>query len=68
MVSVERPSEMGAPQWNGLLQRELRFVLDPVEVDEYHEKGFLILRDVFDLRRLKSIVKSPNGLSITRFR
>ena len=47
MVSVERPSEIGAPQWNGSQQHQLQFPLDPAEVDEYHEKGFLILRDVF---------------------
>ena len=47
MVSVERPSEIGTPQWNGPQQRKLCFALNTVEVDEYHEKGFLILRDVF---------------------
>ena len=47
MVSVERPSETGMPQWNGPQQRQLRFALNTAEVDEYHEKGFLILRDVF---------------------
>ena len=46
MVSVERPSEIGAPQWNGSQQRQLQFSLAPAEVNEYHEKGFLILRDV----------------------
>ena len=46
MVSVERPSETGTPQWNGSQQRQLQFPLAPAEVDEYHEKGFLILRDV----------------------
>ena len=43
MVSVERPSEIGAPQWNGSQQRQLQFSLAPAEVNEYHEKGFLIL-------------------------
>ena len=47
MVSVERPSEIGTPQWNGAQQRQLRFALDTAEVEAYHEKGFLILRDVF---------------------
>ena len=47
MISVERPSEIGTPQWKGPQQRQLRFALDPAEVDEYREKGFLILRDVF---------------------
>ena len=47
MVSVERPSEIGTPQWNGPQQRQLPFALNTVEVDEYREKGFLILRDVF---------------------
>ena len=28
MVSVERPSEIGAPQWNGSQQRQLQFSLD----------------------------------------
>jgi hypothetical protein len=47
MISVERPSETGAPRWNGSQQRHLHFPLDRVEVDEYQEKGFLILRNVF---------------------
>ena len=47
MVSVERPSEIGTPQWKGPQQRQLRFALDSAEVNEYHEKGFLILRNVF---------------------
>ena len=47
MVSVERPSEVGTPQWKGPQQRNLRFTLDSAEVNEYHEKGFLILRNVF---------------------
>ena len=47
MVSVERPSEMGTPQWNGPQQRHLRFALDTAEVNAYKEKGFLILREVF---------------------
>lgn len=47
MVSVERPSEIGTPQWNGPQQRQLHFALDTPEVEAYHEKGFLILRDVF---------------------
>ena len=33
MVSVERPSEIGTPQWNGAQQRQLRFALDTAEVD-----------------------------------
>ena len=40
MVSVERPSEIGTPQWNGAQQRQLRFALDTAEVEAYHEKGF----------------------------
>ena len=47
MVSVERPSEMGTSRWNGPQQRQPRFALNTAEVDEYHKKGFLILRDVF---------------------
>ena len=47
MISVERPSETGAPRWTGPQQRQLPFALNAAEVDEYHEKGFLILRDVF---------------------
>ena len=47
MVSVERPSEIGTPQWKGPQQRQLYFTLDSTEVNEYHEKGFLILREVF---------------------
>ena len=47
MVSVERPSEIGTPQWNGPQQRHLRFALDTAEVNAYKEKGFLILRKVF---------------------
>ena len=47
MLSVEHPSEIGTPQWNGPQQRQLRFALDTTEVDAYREKGFLILRDVF---------------------
>ncbi|MDE0685396.1 MAG: phytanoyl-CoA dioxygenase family protein, partial [Candidatus Poribacteria bacterium] len=47
MVSVERPSEIGTPQWNGPQQRPLHFALDTAEVDAYYEKGFLILREVF---------------------
>ena len=47
MVSVERPSETGTPRWNGPQQRQLDFALDPEEVAEYQERGFLILRNVF---------------------
>ena len=37
MISVERPSEIGTPQWKGPQQRQLRFALDSPEVDEYQE-------------------------------
>ena len=47
MVSVERPSETGNPRWNGPQQRQLDFALDPEEIAEYQERGFLILRNVF---------------------
>ncbi len=47
MVSVERPSEIGTPRWEGPQQRQLPFALDTAEVEAYREKGFLILRNVF---------------------
>lgn len=56
MVSVEHPSIIGAPRWNGAQQRELRFELNTSEIDEYHQKGFLILREVFQ----------PNEIEIYR--
>ena len=54
MVSVERPSEIGTPQWNGPQQRQLRFALDTAEVEAYREKGFLILRDVFQPEEIET--------------
>lgn len=47
MVSVERPSEIGTPEWSGPQQRQLCFALNTAEVDEYQTKGFLILRNIF---------------------
>ena len=54
MVSVERPSEIGTPQWNGPQQRHLCFALDTAEVEAYREKGFLILRDVFQPEEIET--------------
>ena len=68
MVNVERPSEMGTPQWNGPQQRHLRFALDTAEVNAYKEKGFLIFARYFNLRKWNSIVKRQDGLLIVRFR
>jgi hypothetical protein len=54
MVSVERPSEIGTPRWNGPQQRQPCSALSAAEVDEYHEKGFLILRDIFQPEEIET--------------
>lgn len=54
MVSVERPSEIGTPQWKGPQQRHLHFALDTADVEAYREKGFLILRDVFQPEEIET--------------
>ena len=71
MISVERPPEIGTPQWKGPQQRQLRFVLNTPEVDEYHEKGFLILREVFrpeeiDIYRQEAEAVVDRALSLSR--
>ena len=53
MISVERPSEIGTPRWEGPQQRHPRFALDTTEVEAYREKGFLILRRVFQPDEIK---------------
>ena len=65
MVSVERPSEVGTPQWLGPQQRQLLFALDTAEIDEYHEKGFLILRDVFQPQEIE-IYRQEAGQIVDR--
>lgn len=62
MISVERPSEIGAPRWNGAQQRQLRFELNTTEVDEYHEKGFIILRDVFQPEEIETYRQEADKL------
>ena len=54
MISVERPSEIGTPQWKGPQQRQLQFALDTAEVDEYYKRGFLILRGVFQSEEIET--------------
>ena len=54
MVSVERPSEIGTPRWNGPQQRQLPFALNTAEIKEYRENGFLILRNVFQPEEIET--------------
>ena len=67
MLSVERPSETGSPQWSGPHQRQLRFALSPDEVQEYHNKGLSYFGRYSNLMRLRSINKRLNKLLIKRF-
>ena len=62
MVSVERPSAIGTPQWNGPQQRQLCFALDTAEVEAYREKGFLILRDVFQPTEIEAYRNTISAL------
>lgn len=62
MISIERPSEIGTPRWNGPQQRQLRYVLNAAEVDEYHEKGFLIFRDVFQPEEIETYRQEADQL------
>lgn len=53
MVSVERPSEIGTPNWVGPQKRQLNHALDKVEIGEYEKKGYLILRGVFHMDEIE---------------
>ena len=65
MISVERPSETGTPRWNGSQRRQLRFTLNTAEVDEYREKGFLILRDILQPEEIE-IYRQEAGQIVDR--
>ena len=62
MVSVERPSEIGTPNWKGPQKRKLNYGLDKVEIDDYKQKGFLILRGVFQKNEIEVYQKESNEL------
>ena len=68
MVSVERPSEMAHLNGTVYCNGNSVLYLIPLKLMSITRKDFSFFAMYFDLRRLKSIVKSPNGLSITRFR
>lgn len=62
MVSVERPSEIGTPNWVGPQKRRLTYSLDKVEIEEYKKKGFLILRNVFQKEEIEVYIQESNEI------
>ncbi|MCG9130009.1 phytanoyl-CoA dioxygenase family protein [Candidatus Poribacteria bacterium] len=62
MISVERPSKIGFPNWVGPVKQKLNYTLEGKEIDEFQRRGFLIIRNVFQDDEIEIYQKEANEL------